>query len=87
MREILTRQEFNDGIPAGLPKGTRVAHKTGWITATAHDAAIVYPPGGEPPYVLVVLTGGIPKHADANALIADIARLVHAHASRPASGR
>jgi hypothetical protein len=37
--------------------------------------------------VLVVLTGGIPKHADANALIADIARLVHAHASRPASGR
>jgi beta-lactamase class A len=87
MREILMRQEFNDGIPAGLPKGTRVAHKTGWITATAHDAAIVYPPGGESPYVLVVLTGGIPKHADANELTADIARLVHAHVSRPGSGR
>jgi beta-lactamase class A len=86
MREILLRQEFNDGIPAGLPSGTRVAHKTGWITATAHDAAIVYPPGGEP-YVLVVLTGGIPKHADANALIADIARLVHERATGPRSAR
>jgi beta-lactamase class A len=80
MREILFRQEFNDGIPAGLPSGTRVAHKTGWITATAHDAAIVYPAQGTP-YVLVVLTGGIPKHEDANRLTADIARLVHAHAT------
>lgn len=80
MREILSRQEFNDGIPAGLPVGTPVAHKTGWITATAHDAAIVYPSGGAP-YVLVVLTGGIRDHDEANALIADISRLVHAHAT------
>lgn len=80
MREILLRQEFNDGIPAGLPEGTKVAHKTGWITATAHDAAIVYPSGGDP-YVLVVLTGGIPSHDEANRLTADIARLVHQHAA------
>ncbi len=57
-----------------------MAHKTGWITSTAHDAAIVYPSGAEP-YVLVVLTGGIPEHADANRLIADVARLVHGHAT------
>lgn len=82
MREILGRQEFNDGIPAGLPERTPVAHKTGWITATAHDAAIVYPSGG-PPYVLVVLSGGIADHDEANALIADIARIVHAHATAP----
>jgi len=44
--------------PAGLPPGTRVAHKTGEITAVSHDAAIVYPPGRQP-YVLVVLTRGI----------------------------
>ncbi|HSJ65253.1 MAG TPA: serine hydrolase [Gemmatimonadaceae bacterium] len=75
MRDILLRQEFNDGIPAGLPPGTRVAHKTGWITATAHDAAIVYPKHGAP-YVLVVLTGGIPEHAVAKRLTADIARIV-----------
>ena len=84
MREILLRQEFNDGIPAGLPAGTRVAHKTGWISATAHDAAIVYPERGAP-YVLVVLSAGIPAETVANALIADISRMVFEHAVRRAS--
>jgi beta-lactamase class A len=41
MIEILERQTFNDGIPAGLPPGTRLAHKTGEITKIHHDAAIV----------------------------------------------
>jgi beta-lactamase class A len=38
-------RELNDGIPAGLPAGVTVAHKTGEITGVAHDAAIVCPPG------------------------------------------
>lgn len=75
MRQILLRQEFSDEIPAGLPPGTPVAHKTGWITGTRHDAAIVYPPGGTP-YVLVVLTRGIPDDAAQMAMIADISRQV-----------
>ena len=74
MRGILLRQEFSDEIPAGLPPGTPVAHKTGSITATLHDAAIVYPPG-RTPYVLVVLTSAIPDQAVARALIADISRM------------
>jgi len=45
MLAILEAQEFNDGIPAGLPPGTRVAHKTGEITATFHDAALVWVAG------------------------------------------
>lgn len=73
MLEILRRQEFNDEIPAGLPKGTPVAHKTGWITATTHDAAIIYPPN-RAPYVLVVLTRTIPERAVAQRLMADISR-------------
>lgn len=75
MIDILARQEFNTEIPAGLPPGTRVAHKTGWITGVTHDAAIVYPPGRKP-YVLVVLTKGIPNRPVAQRLIADISRLV-----------
>jgi len=81
MRAILLRQEFNDEIPAGVPAGTRVAHKTGWITGVHHDAAIVYP-AGRAPYVLVVLTRGIQDDAVARTLIADISRLVYAHASQ-----
>lgn len=74
MLEILERQEFSAEIPAGLPGGTRVAHKTGWITGVLHDAAIIFPPGGRPPFILVVLTRGIPDQAVARALIQDIAR-------------
>jgi beta-lactamase class A len=84
MRAILSRQEFNDEIPAGLPAGTRVAHKTGQITGHLHDAAIVYPQGRRP-YVLVVLTRGIPDEKVARSLIADISRLVYEHAVQGAS--
>ena len=73
--DILAAQEFNDEIPAGLPPGTRVAHKTGWITGVSHDAALIYPPGRKP-YVLVVLTKGIRERPVAQKLIADISRLV-----------
>src|SRR3954468_1404044 len=40
MIEILKRQKFNEGIPAGVPPGTAVAHKTGSITRIHHDAGI-----------------------------------------------
>ena len=82
MLDILSRQEFNTAIPAGLPPGTRVAHKTGQITGVLHDAAIVYLPNTSP-YVLVVLTRNIPNDRVARTLIADLSRLVYAHVSRP----
>jgi beta-lactamase class A len=77
MRAILAAQEFNDLIPAGLPPGTRVAHKTGEITAHQHDAAIVVPQAGSP-YVLVVLTKGWADAKESATVIADVARAVHA---------
>jgi beta-lactamase class A len=55
MLDILHAQEFNSGIPALLPKRTRVAHKTGEISTMAHDAGVVYLHGRNP-YVLVILT-------------------------------
>jgi beta-lactamase class A len=71
MVEVLAAQKFNDGIPAGVPPGTKVAHKTGTITRVHHDAGIVY---GSRPCVLVVLTRGIEKESDSDALIARITR-------------
>jgi beta-lactamase class A len=84
MREVLLRQEFNTEIPAGLPPGTKVAHKTGWITGVLHDAAVVYP-NGRKPYVLVVLTRGIPDDKIARQMIADISRIVYARVTAPAT--
>jgi beta-lactamase class A len=76
MNDILLGQKFNKGIPAGLPAGVRVAHKTGSITKIEHDAGIVYPPGRKP-YVLVVLVRGIAEEARAHRLIADISQAVY----------
>lgn len=81
MLAILGRQQFNEGIPAGLPAGTRVYHKTGWVGGLVyHDAAIVErrdPDGhGGRRYVLVVLTGGIQKPEDAHRLVSDLSRTV-----------
>ncbi|HVT40490.1 MAG TPA: serine hydrolase [Gemmatimonadaceae bacterium] len=86
MKQVLLRQEFSTEIPAGIPPGTPVAHKTGWITGTLHDAAIVYPPS-RPPYVLVVLTRKIPVQRDAQALIADISREVYRYVERKTAPR
>jgi beta-lactamase class A len=77
MLDILGRQRFTEGIPAGLPAGTRVEHKTGWIGAVVyHDAGIVRP-AGRAPYVLVVLTGGVKDDSVAYALVRDISHQVY----------
>ena len=75
MLAILEAQAFNDEIPAGLPGGTRMAHKTGSITATLHDAGLVFPPG-RAPFAIAILTRNIPDQKVAAALMADCARII-----------
>lgn len=89
MVDILAAQKFNDAIPAGLPAGTIVAHKTGEITRHNHDAAIVYPLGrataprrSDRPYVLVILTRGIADRAASSRLMASLATIIHQDLAR-----
>ena len=79
MVAILKRQHFNNAIPAGLPSGVVVAHKTGNITKIHHDAAIVF---GPRPYVLVVLVRGLADEGHSAQLIASISREVWAAVAR-----
>jgi beta-lactamase class A len=74
MVEVLARQTDNDEIPAGLPAGLRIAHKTGQITKIQHDAAIVY---ARRPFVLVILTRGIEDPKKSAALMAQIAHQLY----------
>lgn len=73
MLEILHQTKRQDLIPAGLPKGLKVAHKTGELTGFLHDAAIVE---GQLPYVLVILTQGVDK-AVAQPWITGLTRELH----------
>ncbi len=75
MVAVLARQRLSaDAIPAGVPAGTVVAHKTGNITGIHHDAAIVF---AAVPYVLVVLVKGIEDTGRSAALIAELSRAVY----------
>jgi len=42
----LERNQINDRLPAELPNGTIVAHKTGNLGFATHDAGIIYTPSG-----------------------------------------
>jgi beta-lactamase class A len=72
--DVLAAQEFKEMIPAGLPSGTRVANKTGWITGIQHDGAIVMPERS-PPFVLAMLSRGGRDTLAVRAVARDIARL------------
>jgi beta-lactamase class A len=68
---VLAAQEHRDKIPAGLPGGTYVANKTGWVTGVAHDVALVRPADADP-YVLAVCTTSQLDEPEASRLIAAI---------------
>ncbi len=76
MMDILHGQEFNQGIPARLPKGARVAHKTGEISTVAHDAGVIYLPKRKP-YVLVILTEWDPAASGRSRTIAAISHAIY----------
>ena len=84
MMDILHGQEFNQGIPARLPKGARVAHKTGEISTVAHDAGVIYLPKRKP-YVLVILTEWDPSASGRSRTIASISHLVYEFLVKPAN--
>lgn len=64
-------------LEAGVPEGTRVAHKHGWIYETHGDAGVVFTPGGD--FALVTVLHN-PTWLDFNVsfpLVAEITRTVY----------
>jgi beta-lactamase class A len=77
MLEVLHGQQFKSGIPAGLPRDARVAHKTGEISTVAHDAGLIYLPDRKP-YALAVLTEWEPSATGRSTTIAAASYLAYA---------
>jgi beta-lactamase class A len=88
MLDILFRQEFRSGIPAGLPSdvraATRIANKTGEISVAAHDAGLVFLPARQP-YVLAVLTQPGPNTDYRMERIARVSTIVYDWLTEPAA--
>lgn len=85
---ILSKATFKDGLVAGVPAGTVVAHKFGEHIETAgekigsielHDCGFVYPKQG--PYLLCVMTRG-QNLETLKATISGISKIVYSEISR-----
>jgi beta-lactamase class A len=80
MIEIMLGQEFNQSIPALLPKSVKVAHKTGWTGDVYHDTGIVYPAGeNRKPYALSIMTRGFAENQEvaAHVCMAKISKIIY----------
>ena len=88
MIDYLIKNRLPSLLTAGLPEGTDIAHKHGWVSYngiinTVGDAGIVFSPGGN--YVLVVFT----HHPEqviwetASTLIAQISQAVYNYYNIP----
>lgn len=75
MLELLKGQTRTWKIPAGVPVGTVTANKTGELSDTENDTAIVYSPGTD--YVLAVTSTEVPNVSIAQKNIVDISSVVY----------
>jgi len=80
MLDLLAENKIGILIEAGVPEGTRVAHKHGWTDSpldSIGDAAVVYSPGGD--YVVVFFLWDSPEmiFGPTSDLITDLSRAVY----------
>lgn len=71
MLDVLLAQERTEDLVAGLPPGTRIAHKNGWVPGIRHGAGIVFPDDAAP-YAIAVCTTTSLDDAEACQVIANV---------------
>ena len=75
MRDLLLSESRDNRIPAQLPVGVRVAHKTGDLGGIINDAGVIYASTG--PFAIVILVNGSPNVARSASAMAEIARMAY----------
>jgi beta-lactamase class A len=76
MIKVMLGQTDREKIPGGIPPGIPIANKTGEITGTRNDVAVI-DPYGNTPIILTILTKHLTDYDAANAAIHQIARAVY----------
>ncbi len=79
MLELTSANDLNRLLQGGIPAGTRIAHKNGWIGEITGDAGVVYPPNGRDYVISVFLwedrgSDGFQDYVRLWPLIEDISR-------------
>jgi len=80
MMDILLDQELHKTIARNLPKDVKVAHKSGWITGSEHDAGIVILPDGRR-YVIVLLSRNLKDVEAGVSTLARVSELIYQYTS------
>jgi beta-lactamase class A len=73
--EWLGQSPYDERLVSGVPVGTLVSHKVGDLDGIEHDAGIVYAPHA--PYIVALLSVGLPAPGDGNRTIAEASRLIY----------
>ncbi len=73
--DLLKGQLISDRMPAALPPGTSIAHKTGNLVGIVHDAGAIYSQNG--PVVLVAMSEGVANEQAATWAIQEASRLTY----------
>ena len=76
----LERQRINNRLPADLPDGVVIAHKTGNLVGAVHDAGIIFTSSG--PRVVVAMTWDV-YDEEADPFIASVGSLVYSAVLEP----
>lgn len=71
--DTMKRQQYNQRIPAGLPEGIVVAHKTGSLRGVRNDAGIVY--AGQP-YVIGIFSKRLSDEDGGERAMVEISRAI-----------
>lgn len=76
MLNFLKNQTRRNKIPSGLPEGVVCANKTGELSDTENDAAIVFEDGG-PDYIICVMSQDLPDTAGGQAAIKELSGMIY----------
>lgn len=75
MLSYMREQKYRWGLWQGVPKGIKVANKTGTLTGILNDVGLVYSPFGN--YVLAVFTHGFSDKNNARKFINQVSKTVY----------
>ncbi|MFH1576383.1 MAG: serine hydrolase, partial [Candidatus Margulisiibacteriota bacterium] len=75
MLNYMKNQRYRWGLWRGVPRGVKIANKTGNLDGVLNDVGVIYSPAGT--YILSIFTYGIEKNKKARELINQISSIVY----------